>query len=52
MEALGYKEPPTGSTPAATGSDAYGVKIADFNSIAQAEGKFTASAVKESSMLD
>ena len=52
LEALGYKEPPAGSTPAATGSDAYGVKIAAFNSSAQAEGKFTASAVKESSMLD
>ena len=52
LEALGYKEPPAGSTPAATGSDAYGVKIAAFNSSAQAEGKFTASVVKESSMLD
>nr|WP_314634780.1 flagellar filament capping protein FliD [uncultured Oribacterium sp.] len=52
LDALGYKAPPAGSTPAGTGSDAYGVKIAAFNSSTQAEGKFTASAVKESSMLD
>ena len=52
LDALGYKAPPAGSTPAGTGSDAYGVKIAAFNSSAQAEGKFTASSVKQSGMLD
>ena len=52
LDALGYKAPPVGTTPTGTGSDAYGVKIADFNSSAQAEGKFTASSVKQGGMLD
>lgn len=52
LDALGYKAPPAGTTPTGTGSDAYGVKIADFNSSAQAEGKFTASSVKQGGMLD
>ena len=52
LDALGYKAPPAGSTPAGTGSDAYGVKLAAFNSSTQAEGKFTASSVKQSGMLD
>ena len=52
LEALGYKEPPAGSTPAATGSAAYGVKLDAFNTNVQTEGKFTSSSVKQGGMLD
>ena len=52
LESLGYKAPAAGSAPTGTGSDAYGVKIAAFNSSAQTEGKFTSSSVKQGGMLD
>ena len=52
LDALGYKAPAAGTAPTVTGSDAYGVKLAAFNSSAQTEGKFTSSSVKQGGMLD
>ena len=52
LDALGYKAPAAGTAPTVTGSDAYGVKLAAFNSSAETEGKFTSSSVKQGGMLD